>query len=108
MNVTLKEVISAVPSLQKLYKTDLPLTLSYNIYQLSQAINGKISYFIQQREQIQKSSEKQAELEELLCLDAGLGSFNKISMPLCDDYQLSPADIENLSKFINFEMEKKS
>lgn len=108
MKVTLKEVISAVPSLQKLYRMDLPLSISYRVYQLSQAINTKISFFTQRREQILRNPERKAELDELLEQDAELDRFGRIKVRLSDDYLLSPADIENLSKFIEFELEDKN
>lgn len=104
MKTKIKTIIDAVPALKRLNESELPLAVSYKVYQLVEEVNGVLAFFSDKRDEIQrKADRKDAEIVELLEQDAELSS-EKIVLPA--DIHISAADIKLLMPFVEFRFEE--
>lgn len=103
------DILSSVPSFQKLVKQDLPLPISYKLMKLIRKINEELEFYkmkegeINQkcRDQNLRDDERVAKIAELQSYEIDW-DFEPMKLKLSDSILLSCSDIDALSQFIEF------
>lgn len=118
MEVKLKTIIDAIPSLSKISGGDLSLGCAYRLQKSVSALQREINFFSEQRRKIfdkygtpkddgtysfDKENERPAigELEELLSLEVE-PDIEVIEIPITENIRVSANDVGLLSPFIQF------
>lgn len=120
-----KQIIMACKVLNKLYEKDLSLSVSYKLFRLRNMLRDQWE-FQQEKESalfekynptvgldgvLDFGSKEQEEsfrhefndlMKEMAEMDVDIGDFNKITLHLDDNLDLSMSDIDALSDFIDF------
>ena len=103
MQATIKNLLTGLPALQKLYGQDLPLRISYRLYELAGQINEKLGFFAERQDKIKAmGKDGQKQLDELLSMSAGLEDIPVLRIPMSDNILLSASDLERLEPFVSF------
>lgn len=95
--VTLKQLVTAQPALQKLILQDLPLEKALRLMHLVEAANVHFNFFTIELIKCGDNAVRIAELEAL-----ELEDVEPMSLPVNDNIRLSAADIKNLEGLIEF------
>ena len=107
MEITLKEIINAVPALNKLADSDLPLPLAYKFSKMTKALQAEIDFFNDERNKVMKKyggeirrncivfrdAEGNQEFQRVLGLVVS-PAVEKFSVPTLEDVRLSAHDVE--------------
>ena len=115
MEITLKEIINAVPALNKLADSDLPLPLAYKLSKMTKTLQAEIDFFTREREKIMKEyggevkhsrmvfkkPEGLKAMEDVLALEVE-PECGKIEISISDNIRLAANDVTFLAPFIEF------
>lgn len=115
MEITLKEIINAVPALNKLADSDLPLPLAYKLNKMTKTLQAEIDFFTREREKIMKEyggevkhsrmvfkkPEGLKAMEDVLALEVE-PECGKIEISISDNIRLAANDVTFLEPFIEF------
>lgn len=117
MEITLKEIINAVPALNKLADSDLPLPLAYKLSKQIKALQTEIDFFNAEREKVMKKYGGESRRDRIVFKDpGGVDEFEKVleltvnpdterlRIPMLDDIHLSAHDVAFLEPFVEFEV----
>jgi hypothetical protein len=116
MNVTLAQLVTAIPAIDKLAGTDLPVKTSYRIGRLIKSINSELAVYNTERTRLIKkygtqqdngdwsvgenNAEFMSEMTTLTEIEVEL-KHDPISIETLGDIELSPMDMVNLEPFIS-------
>lgn len=95
--ITLKQLVTAQPAMQKLILQDLPLKKALRLMHLVEAANVHLKFFTIE---LTKCGDDAARIAELEVLE--LDDVEPIDLPVNDNLRLSAADIKNLEGIIEF------
>ena len=117
MKATMKSILEASGAFAKLYRAPLPLQCAYDVQRLGAAMQAQLDFFHRSREQIAADfhaeggdlnrltgDDRQAaaeRLDELLSVEAEIDR-GPVTLPLCLDVAISPADLAALAPFVRF------
>lgn len=117
MEITLKEIINAVPALNKLADSDLPLPLAYKLSKMTKTLQAEIDFFNAEREKVMKKYGGEPRRDRIVFKDPnGVDEFEKVleltvnpdterlRIPILDDIHLSAHDVAFLEPFVEFEV----
>lgn len=118
------DIIKAYKTIQKYENERLPMKISYALHKTRVLLQTQWDFQAEREQALiekyqpeftkdgmqfkdedtakQFAAEFQKELNEMAELDVDLGSFNKPTVPLSDDVQLTVDDIATLEPFIEF------
>lgn len=97
-------LVEAVPALQKLVRENLPLRTAYRLSKMVRKVNEELDFFKAKEAELKAKHEYKvpvSEYNELLNLEIDWND-PKIEIPLDADINLSCADIDALTPFIEF------
>ena len=101
MEVTMKQILDAVPGMSKLMAADLPLRTAHRLSLMADGLNTHLRFFEQRRDAI-KGTEREAErIAELLAFPVEIDS-SQLDIPLSEEIRLSAGDIQSLQPFVRF------
>jgi len=102
--MTYCNLLNSVPAFQKLIRQDLPLRTAYRLSKMVRKINEELSFFREREAELKAKYEFKIpanEYNELLNLELDWDE-PKIEILLDENINLSVADIEALTPFIEF------
>lgn len=120
MNITMKELLNAKPSLEKILNKDLPMKISYKLSKLARKLDTELKFFDESRKKLfkkysddQKQENGQVEIldeyketfekeiNDLLDLEIDLNQIQTVKLEdFPDNLELTPIDLMNLECFI--------
>lgn len=107
----LKDILIAVPALQKLAAAELTLKIAYELQQLNSALQNDLDFFDREKAKIVNRlgeiKGNEPEITELLNMDVNT-EIHRVKIPLTETehVKLSANDINAVRAFVDFEGEK--
>lgn len=98
------QILNAIPGFQKIVSQSLPLRTSYKLSKMVRRVNEELDFFRAKEAELKAKHEYKVpanEYEELLNLEIDWNE-PKIEIPLDADINLSCADVDALTPFIEF------
>lgn len=104
----LKDILIAVPALQKLAAAELTLKIAYELQQLNSALQNDLDFFDREKAKIVNRlgeiKGNEPEITELLNMDVNT-EIHRVKIPLTEHVKLSANDINAVRAFVDFEGE---
>lgn len=115
MKTTIRDIIQAVPSLEKISATTLPLKTAYKLSRGLKALQEGIDFFHKEREKVMKEHGGEVKqdrivfkdktglkaLEDILALEVE-PDYEKVQIKLTDNISLTAQDVTFLEPFVEF------
>lgn len=104
MELTMRQILAAVPAINKLLGAELPLRTAHRLFLMADGLNLHLEFFDQKREALAGKDQAEERFEELLDYQVELDAA-PVEIPLSADIRLSAGDIQNLHPFVRFSEE---
>lgn len=101
MKTNMRQLIDAVPALNKLISSDMPLKTAYRVTLMMDKLEPELKFFNQKRSEIPQGEDAVTYMEALLELTLET-EVEPLEIPLSDNLTLSPMDVRNLRPFAHF------
>lgn len=103
MNVTIRQILDAVPAMNKLVTADLPLRTAHRLALLTGKLNPHLDFFQKKQAALEAKGrvEAEKELQALLDYQVELDEV-RTGISLAENIQLSAVDVNGLLPFVRF------
>lgn len=101
MNVTIKQILSAVPAMNKLVAEDLPLRTAHRLALLTGKLNPHLDFFHKKQAALEADGQAEEKFQALLDYQVELDA-ERIDISLAENIHLSAVDVNDLMPFVRF------